>query len=69
MNWDGMGKMMLERSVVLHLLVSLVSAVEIDVVKKTINLTFFTKSCFKGLLPYWSFFLFIVVVKAFNWFD
>jgi hypothetical protein len=46
MNWDGMGKMMLERSVVLLLLLlSLVSAVEIAVVLKKINLTLFTKWC------------------------
>ena len=48
MNWDGMGKMMLERSVVLHLLVSLVSAVEIDVVKKTINFTFLQNLAYKA---------------------
>jgi hypothetical protein len=49
MNWDGMGKMMLERSVVvLLLLVSLVSAVEIDVVKKTINFTFLQNLAYKA---------------------
>ena len=48
MNWDGMGKMMLERSVILHLLVSLVSAVEIDNVKKTINLTFLQNLAYKA---------------------
>ncbi len=48
MNWDGMGKMMLERSVILLLLVSLVSAVEIDVVKKTINFTFLQNLAYKA---------------------
>jgi hypothetical protein len=48
MNWDGMGKMMLERSVILLLLVSLVPAVEIDVVKKTINFTFLQNLAYKA---------------------